>query len=92
MSVCPDKSNTSHFGDTEVAILGYMTLPCSASLLQNFQFYLQGVSAKIRTPLMSKYVFLRFFPPLKKRATIESIGEVAPTGCTRGMDDHASNG
>jgi hypothetical protein len=55
MSVCPDKSNTSLFGDEEVAISGYVTLPCSASLLRNFQFYLQRVSAKIRTLLMSKY-------------------------------------
>jgi hypothetical protein len=36
--------------------------------------------------------FLDKNTPLKKRATIEFIGEVAPTGCTRGMDDHASNG
>jgi hypothetical protein len=55
LAVCPDKSNTSHFGDEEVAISGYVTLPCPASPLRNCQFYLQRVSAKIRTPLVSKY-------------------------------------
>ena len=55
LSVCPDKSNTSRLGDEEVAISGYVTLPCSAFLLRNFSFYPQRVSAKIRTPLVSKY-------------------------------------
>ena len=40
----------------EGAISGSVALLCSASLLQHFPFYPQRASAKIRTPLMSKYV------------------------------------
>lgn len=35
MSICPDKSNASHFGDQEIAISGYLSLLmfCSFSTL-----------------------------------------------------------